>query len=234
MQKQEYSRRVGEDRILRSGEQLVVCSKVDMEEWEVRQNRKTAIFVDEEPWCLVGRQYTASKEVHYLLEPWTEYLKQIPGRKIRYDAEYVRARDLAERKRKIENGVGPLLFHLRGLIGFVPSPLKTCIEENFGVPARNATFISMIIELFLFFGAGAMLQVFAYGAMRAPLLVYAVPSLLSLTIVIFVDLVMRYDSYCREDASPWGTLEWLFHLHRTGVLLKKLEARPSRPRGPRA
>jgi hypothetical protein len=149
MQNQAFPRRIGDDRIMRRGEQLIVCSKVDMEGWQVRQNRKTVIFINDEAWCLVGKQYTAAKEVHYLLDPWPEHVYQIAGQRIRYDDEYVRARNEAEQKRKIEAGFSPVLFHLRTIIGFLPSRLKSSIEERFGVPARNSTFISIIVELFL-------------------------------------------------------------------------------------
>ncbi len=209
-------RRVGEDRIERRGDQLVVCSKVDMDEWQVRQIRKTAIYVNDEVWCLVGKQYTATKEVQYLLDPWPEFIKEIPGRRIRYDEEYVRTRNAAEKKRKITAGVGPVLYHLRALIGFFPSRVKSRIEADFGIPARNATFLSIIIELFLFFVLGAFLQIFTYGAMRAPQLVVCIPIPIVLVPVSFVDLVMRYHSYVREDASPWGLFEWAIKSNRAG------------------
>jgi hypothetical protein len=176
-----------------------------MDEWQVQQLRKTAIYINDEAWCLVGKQYTATKEVRYLLEPWPDPLKEIPGRRIRYDEEYVRARNEAEKKRKI----GPILYHLRAFIGFLPSRVKTRIEADFGVPARNATFVSIIVELFLFFMLGALLQIFTFGAMRAPQLVIFIPPFIVLVPVIFVDMVMRYHSYLREDASPWGLFEWV-------------------------
>jgi hypothetical protein len=121
-----------------------------MDEWQIQQNRKTAIYIDDEVWCLVGKQHTAEKEVLYLLDPWPELLKEIPGRRIRYDEGYVKARNEAEKRRRIEAGAGSVLYHLRALIGFLPSRVKSRIEANFGVPSRNATFISIIIELFCF------------------------------------------------------------------------------------
>jgi hypothetical protein len=190
---------------VRRGEQLIVCSKVDMDDWQIQQNRKTAIYINDEAWCLVGKQYMAAKEVRYLLEPWPELQKEIPGRRIKYDEEYVKARNEARGKSKIE----PVLYHLRALIGFLPSRVKSRIEANLGIPARNATFISIIIELLLFFVSGAFLQIFTYGAMRHPALVVYIPVFIVLTPVIFVDLVMRYNSYLRDDASPLGAFEWV-------------------------
>jgi hypothetical protein len=216
MENQTYPRMAGEDRIVRRGEQLIVCSKVDMDEWQVQQTRKTVIYINDEVWCLVGKQYTTTKEVRYLLDPWPEHFKEIPGRIIRYDEEYVRTRNEAEKKRKIEAGVGPILYHLRALIGFLPSRVKSRIEAEFGVPARNATFISIIIELFLFLVLGAFLQIFTYGAMRLPQLSVSIPYFLVPVLVSFADLVMRYHSYLREDASPWGLFEWVVWWKRAG------------------
>jgi hypothetical protein len=218
MEDQIYPRRVGDDRIERKGKQLVVCSKVDMDEWQIQQNRKTAIYIRDEAWCLVGKQYTAAKEVRYLLDPWPEPLKEIPGRRIRYDEEYVKARNETGKKRKAEVVASPVFYHLRALIGFLPSRVKSKIEANFGVPARNATFISIIVEMLLFFVSGAFLQIFTYGAMRLPGLVVFIPVFVVPVPVLFVDLVMRYNSYLREDASPLGAFEWV--IRRKGVNLE--------------
>jgi len=200
--------KIGNDRILRRGSQLVVCSKVDMDDWQVQQTRKTAIYINDEMWCLVEKRYAAPKEVRYLLEPWPDHLHQIPGRSIKYDEEYVIARNEAQRKRRIEAGVGPVLYHFRWLIGFLPSRLKSRIEADFGVPARNATLLSIILELLVFFLLGALLQVFVYGSMEHPLLVLNVPIFIALVIPVIFDLLMRYHSYIRDDASPWGLFEW--------------------------
>jgi len=200
---------VGDDRVVRKGNQLLVYSKVDMEEWQIQQTRKTAVYINDEAWCLVEKQIVGAKTVRYLLEPWSENSHQIPGRRIRYDEEYVRARNEALRKRRIEAGVRPILYHLRAVVGLLPSRLKSRIESEFGVPARNATFLSIILELIVFFVLGAILQVFVFGAMENPLLIFGVPLFIGLVIPVFADLTMRYHSYLRDDASPWGMFEWV-------------------------
>jgi len=153
-----YPRNVGEDVILRKGERLVVCSKVDMDEWEIGEIRKTAIYINDESWFIVGKQFSASGEVRYLLEPWLDAMREIPGRVIRYDEEYVRARDEAEKKKRFESRIYPILYLMSGLIGFLPSGVKAKIEAKFGVSARNTTIISIFIELLLFFLSGALLS----------------------------------------------------------------------------
>jgi hypothetical protein len=208
MDSPKYPMRIGEDRIVCKGENLLVCSKFDMEEWQVQELRKTGIYINDELWHLAGKQ-TAEKEIRYLLAPWPEYHKEIPGRIIRYNEDYVKARDAAEKKKQIEEGVGPILYHFRVIIGFLPSGLKSRLESDFGVPARNATLLSIILEFFLFLLLGAFLQIFAYGAMGQMQLVESIPFFIVPVLVLLFDLIMRYHSYLHEDASPWGFLEWL-------------------------
>jgi len=209
MQSQTYPKRIGNDRILLKGDRLIVCSIVDMEEWRVQQIRKIGICIDDELWQLTEKQYRAKNHVRYFLAPWPEFEKEIPGRIIRYDEEYVRARDEAAKKRKIEAVVGPILSLFKPLVGFLPSRLKSRLEEKCGVPARNATFMSIICELVAFFVAGAFLLIFTFGSMEAPQLALYIPFFVMLVLMLFIDIAMRYHSYLREDLSPWGMFEWI-------------------------
>jgi hypothetical protein len=216
MKSQLYPRQVGEDRILRHGEQLVVCSKVDMDGWRVQETRKTAIIIDDEVWCLVGKQNTDNKEIHYILEPYSDYLSQLPGRRIRYDEEYVRACKEADEKKKIEERSDTFLYPFRGLIGFLPSYRKAAIEKKFGLPARNATIASIMIEFYILVLLGFFWWVFI---LVGPVVYLAYLSV----IVLFVDIIFRYGSYFRDDAIQYGFLEWFF------LFLCRKYMRKSRP-----
>jgi hypothetical protein len=209
MHNQTYPKRIGNDRILRKGDRLIVCSTVDMREWQVQQIRKTGILIDDEIWQLSEKRHTSKKQVRYFLDSWPEFEKEIPGRMLRYDEEYVRARDKAEKKRKIEAFVGPMLALFKTLIGFLPSRLKSRLEEKYGVSARNATYISIMCELVAFYVAGAFLLIFTFGSMIAPQLARYIPFFIVLVLVMLADVAMRYDSYLREDLSPWGLFEWI-------------------------
>jgi len=207
---------MGHDRIFRRGDQLIVCSESDMDDWQVQHTRRTAIYLDGAIWCLVGKQSTDTKELLYFLDPWPDHGREIPGRRICYDEAYVQARDAAAKRRRIEEGLGPLLYHSRALIGFLPSQTKSRIEAGFGVPARNATFLSLIIEVMLFFVLGAYLQIFVYGSMRDPALVVYIPSLILAVPALLIDLIFRYGSYLHEDVSPLGIFEWIARWNRRG------------------
>ena len=213
---------MGVDRILRNGEQLVVCSKADMDEWEVQEKRKTVIYINNEVWRLVGKQFYTKNEVRYLLEPWPDAMREIPGRVIRYGEKYVKSRDEALRKMMFTSRISIVLYLLTPLIGFLPSPVKTKIEADFGIPARSATFISIYIELLLFFALGALIQIFSYGGLMGQQLsehgsgidptffVKNLPFSITSLLVLLSDLVLRYSSYLRDEHSPLGVFEWIW------------------------
>jgi len=214
-----YPRMVGGDRILRKGEQLVMSSKADMDEWEVRQHRKTAIFINDDPWCLVGKQFSAKEDVRYLLDPWPDAMREIPGQIIRYDEEYVKARDAAIKKIRLESGIYPVLSLMKPLIGFLPSGVKEKIETKFGVPARDATLISIFIELLLIFASvvPALLIIAGNvsssrgGTAHALLAMFnTVLIIIVLLLTLLIDVAIRYGSYLRADRSPLGIFEWVW------------------------
>lgn len=206
---QSFPRKVGSDTLLRKGDRLIVCSRTDMDEWQLQQTRKTVIQIAGEDWTLAGKQFTPAKEIHYLLEPWPKFTGEIPGRWIAYDESYVRARDEAARNTKIEILIGPVLYHGRAVTGFLPSKIKARIEKRFGISARSSTLISLVVELLAFFLIGAFLQVFAYASMHVPMLVFDIPAYIVLVPILLLDLIIRYGSYLRDDPSPLGVLEWI-------------------------
>jgi hypothetical protein len=208
---------VGTDRMTRRGEQMIIHSAIDIDDWRIGVGRKTAILIGDEVWCLAGKETSPSGNVRYILDPWPEYMNQIPGRRIRYDEAYVQSRDEAEKARKILERGYRWLIHYRMFIGFLPSRVKLTIEERYGVPARNASFISIMIEFFLFFMMGAVAQIFGMaGALSGQEFDFvSLVALIGLTLI--VDFVFRYDSFWRGDHSPWGFLEWALHPSRIGV-----------------
>lgn len=82
-------------------------------------------------------------------------------------------------------------------------------KVEFGIASRNATFVSIVIDLLLFFLLGALLLIAAFGTMLEPQLVVHILSLIVPVPLLAIDLLTRYDSYLREDASPWGLFEWV-------------------------
>jgi hypothetical protein len=219
---------VGTDRMMRRGEQMIIQTAVDADDWRIGVGRKTAILIGDEVWCLAGKEISPAGGVRYVLDPWPEYMNQIPGRRIRYDVAYVQTRNEAEKVRKVLERGYKWLIHFRMFIGFLPSPIKLEIENRFGVPARNASFISIMIEFFLFFMIGAVVQIFGMAGALSGSSFDFVPLFALIAFTLIVDFAVRYDSYWRGDHSPWGFLEWVFHPSRIGVPLQPSGA-PGRP-----
>ena len=209
----------GRDRIIRRGHQLMIIAAVDMPEWEVRKNRKIAILVGTTIWWIAGKTDSERGSVRYTLEPWDQYLNQIPGRTIRYDAEYVRQRDEDLKSRKICRRWSDALVLIKPLIGFLPSQIKVRIEERYDISARSATFLSLFIQLLVCFSLGAGVEIFAFAGLRGAIqgmdvglafLACAIPLLL----LLLADMMMRYHNYLSETRSPYGFCEWVIRLRR--------------------
>jgi hypothetical protein len=209
----------GRDRIFRHGNRLIIIAAADMPEWEVRKNRKIAILVGTTIWWIAGKEGSGRGSVRYTLEPWDEYLNQIPGRTIRYDAEYVGQRDEDLKSRSICKRRSDALVLLKPLIGFLPSKIKVRIEDRYDISARSATFVSLFVQLLVFFGLGAGVEIFAFAGLRGAIqgmdaglafLACAIPLLL----VLLADMMMRYHNYLSETRSPYGFCEWIIRPRR--------------------
>jgi len=205
----------GTDRIVPRGDKLVVYSSVDMHDWQVRRYRRPAIIVDGVTYFVAKKEAGENKEVRYVLEPWPENFRDLAGRRIHYDEEYVRARDAARAEMRRRDLVYSLLLALKPLIGLMPSAAKLRIEAEFGISARSATFFSLWLEVCIFLGLGVLVSAFAYAGMYAlaasgtivgP---YLLLGLIVVEAALLIDLIMRYSSYLQEDLSPCGFYEWI-------------------------
>jgi hypothetical protein len=197
------------------GEKLVVFSAADMPDWVVRERRQTGIIILDIVWRLADKRPFGRKGMRYLLEPWPEIVHHLPGRIIRYDADYVRRRDEKIRSRRKLIWLAPILPLFKPIIGLLPSEVKMWIECRFGISARSATFFSLWIELSLFFLFGVLqwvtlytgLQTMAESQTFAPV---ARGGVIAAILILAADMAMRYDSYIAEHPSPYGLFEWLF------------------------
>jgi len=206
----------GTDRIVPRGDKLVVYSNVDMHDWQVRRYRRPAIIVDGVTYFVAKRETGENKEIRYVLEPWPESFRDLAGRRIHYDEEYVRARDAARAQMRRRDLAYSFLLALKPFIGLMPSATKLRIEAKFGISARSATFFSLWLEICIFLALGVLVSALAYanmyaiaasGTMVGP---YLLLRLILVEVALLVDLIMRYSSYLREDPSPCGFYEWIF------------------------
>ena len=79
-----------------------------------------------------------------------------------------------------------------------------------------------MLELFGFFAVGALTVIYGLAGMYTvaqapdsrPLLLGNVEFYMALTILMMIDLPIRYGSCLREDSSPWGFCEWVIPRRR--------------------
>jgi len=216
----------GRDRVVQKGDHLLVYSRLDMPDWQVGRNRRTAVIVEDQTWFISEKRVLGRDGVRYTLEPGTALVSQIPGRMIRYDADYVRLRDEAIREAAWCRSMGMMLILLKPLIGLLPSGIKRHIEDRYGVSSRGATILSIWVELLALLAAGvcawpATYAMLLMSAEAGEMTVPAMPLLLTsacVASVVIPDMVIRYGSYLREDLSPYGLLEWAFVFFRKRLL----------------
>ncbi|MGA2262610.1 MAG: hypothetical protein ABSH28_14385 [Acidobacteriota bacterium] len=90
-----------------------------------------------------------------------------------------------------------------------------------------------MVELVAFFAVGTLVLIFDYASMYETA---ASPGLgathfathfdaltisVVVTVVLLVNILMRFDGYWREDGSPYGFCEWVFRRRRPGTPMRK-------------
>ena len=153
-----------------------------------------------------------------MLEPWTEELRDLPGKIVHYDSAYVTERDgTAERQSRLEIGRF-LLLPFMPVLGLLFARTKLWVEQVYGISARRATFLSIWLELVIFFALGLAAWAQTYGGLYSMATggAFHVPlgAASALDLAVLADIVMRYDSMLRDDHAPPGFLEWVFRRRR--------------------
>src|SRR5437867_2993898 len=115
---------LGPDRVQQRGEQLIVQTGRDMDDWAVRDYRKTAILFEGKRYFIARKQVLSARRISYFLEPWPERSNEMPGRTISYDLNYVQERERTLQLVQRLAWQRYLLFPLLPLIGFLFSPTK--------------------------------------------------------------------------------------------------------------
>jgi hypothetical protein len=211
---------LGPDRVQHHGEQLIVQTGREMDDWVVRNYRKTTILFEGRRYYIARKEVLSPGRISYFLEQWPERSNEMPGKTIFYDLEYVQERDrtfLLEQRHAWQRY---LLLPFLPLIGFLFSPTKQRIEDSYGISARTTTLFSIWAELVGFLSLGVLAYAFAFanlyflGWSLSFFDVYFLATYVIGSILLLVDVAMRYSSMLKEDLSPLGLFEWVFRWRR--------------------
>lgn len=197
-------RRIGDDRVLRESDRLVVEAAVEMPEWRARRFRQTAIFFEGERFAVRSHRLVRRGLHVYELIPWPDDGVEQPGAVIEYDAEYVRLRAKQRAMGHATDVLAMLAVPLKPLLGFLPSRAKAVLQGTIGVHAVEATRASITLETIcaILCGVMALIHV-STGGVATPALVHTLWLLPLLTL----DSFMRFHAVLKEEAP--GFLEWL-------------------------
>lgn len=198
---------VGSDRVLRNGLVLTVVSGIEMEDWQVRDYRRTAVWMAGVRYAVTGRTSGGSGTIRYRLEPWPADDSDPPGAEVVYHREYVEERDRLHSRRKRNSVIRCLLFPLYPLLGLLWFPAKERLQLSLGVEPGKVTGQS----LFLQYLALLVLLALSIIARHAPLGLNS-GWVLGLALILVPDAIMRWSMH--NDGFPAGFGEWLVRRQR--------------------
>lgn len=206
---------VGSDHIVFKDGRLIIHTRADMPDWQVRSFRRPRIIFEDQDYYIVQKDNPSGSEFRYFLEPWSEHFDDLPGKTVRYDEEYVRQRDSTLRaERKAEN-VSIVLLIFKPFIGFLFSDTKRRIEQRYGITSKSATTFSIYLEGFAALTLFVLFTISVLVGLLGPIFAGQEISLFKNTylaaaiLILLPDLVARYSKSLKEEFSPPGFYEWM-------------------------
>ena len=197
---------VGGDRVVRKSGRLVVHSRANMPDWEVRRYRKVMIRYEGERFFPSSKAILWNGSHRYVLEPWPADSPDPPSAIIDYGLDYVKARDEAETAMQRHRRKLLLVAALLPLVGFLPSSYKAALNERWGVHPQSATSLSLFLEYLAVLAASVLLAIDVFTG------IFNFKYLVAVIVVFGVDAWVRKDSLLAEEMNPPGFYEWLFRI----------------------
>ena len=211
--------RVGPDRVVPKGDDLIVFSGREMDDWRPATHRKTIVVYRDRRYFVTSRHVVGRQTWRYVLSPWKENPQEVPGRVIQYDPKYALVHEAMVRADKLDRVVFALLWVISPLLGLLPSRLKLLLEARYGFDPIRLTVYSLLVEYAVVLASGFWLSVMvmagAFGAApgggfhtggftlgRAALAVA----------ILIPDLVARTSRLLSGSLDQYGIYEWLFRL----------------------
>ena len=203
----------------REGTEIVIQSRLVLNELTPTKNRKTLITIAGEQFYVADRRASADRRyLLYKLRPWVSG-SEIPGRRLLYDSAQDLVTEAESRLKEANNGTVRFVYALIfPVIGFLPLSWKELLEQRFGCSIYRHTFASICTEIGIAVAAGTLFTVFnvaasmlavMYGAEMAETARRVVPNLmLAIIAICSVDAVFRFHHYMEDRYL--GFYEWLF------------------------
>lgn len=204
----------GDDRLYAEPEGLQVVARHPMPDWRKKDHRKTSVLVGDSRFFVAEAARDGRGRFVYHLRPWRDDDPDIPGHQCRYTAEFVRERDEWIRRGRHSIVYSFLVWLAAPIVGWLPSPLQTRLEDRFGLDARVAVRYSLLLQ------AGLLVVLFIRGVLSLAGRGRAVPTLVGISlewllfVVLAADAVLRMIPLLERRSDPPGLFEWLWRRRR--------------------
>jgi hypothetical protein len=199
--KEVVERRLGTDRLIDEGDDLVVYAP-PMDGWTVRKFRRLAILVEGRRYYVGERRELNPRVVRYQLHRWPDDDTDLAGGELVYDEQFVLERDVAASDRRIRQQQRLLRWALQPLYGFRWEAAKRRAHVAWGFHPRTITKYSLYLQwvLILLLSAWVIfIPTFVYGPIA----------------FLLIDGFFRVAELFRDPEVPYGFYEWLFHWRKT-------------------
>jgi hypothetical protein len=130
----------------------------------------------------------------------------MPGRVIEYNEDFVAARDQAIKMLEKERYGNIALKPFEPFIGFLPSNIKSKLQDKYGIDVHRATKLSIWLEYLAIVVLGSFCVVALFTVAFSPFYLFAG------LFTLLLDAIIRYDKIQSDDEPPYGFFEWLFRI----------------------
>ena len=227
---QERNFRIGPDQVTVTDNEVVIETKYEMPDWEVRTFQVPAIYFEEKKYLLADKgEARPPYSIRYVLRPWPA--GKVANAKVfhAYNAETVAERDAARRGESFNEVMWICLLPLYPVLGLFWSGVQQRLHR-FGYLPRTITGLSIFTVFGLMLTQGAfialMLQASArsgnmmiggfiraivnqnfiqIGSFNIPVAIFDI----LMALAFMADVGIRYSHYLRDDQWAGGFLEWL-------------------------
>ena len=222
--------RIGPDQVTISDAEVVIETKHETADWEVRSHNAPAIYFREKKYLLVDKgEAKLPYKIRYVLRPWPPGKIPNPKMFLSYGEDSVAERDSSRRGEALNEVIWVCLLPLYPFLGLLWSGAQQRLVR-FGYVPRTITGLSIFTSFGLLLMQGVFVVVTINASMRLQKMMVGgiigamtgqdslhlgpvgIPIFLidgTLALACLADLCVRYSNYLREDQWTGGFLEWL-------------------------
>jgi hypothetical protein len=197
--------KIGSDTVTLRGTTVVIDAACEMPEWKATTYRRSAIVIGQRTYFVSLKEPLPEGAWRYVLEPWPEDHKDMPGNVVHYDPAYVKERDLRRREQAQREKEAVGLWMVRPFLGFLFSGSKLRLNERYGFHPLTVTEQSLFVQKFVLIALLGLMTIHMFTGVLGGLGFVLLGALLFLVL----DLVVRMGQAGTASMEQYGFGEWI-------------------------